>query len=231
MKLKHTVSMVAVGVGLASQAFAQDVGPVVPPTATNPNGMPGVPAGGDGAEKQMGEVGHFVVSADLNVSLSWSNISPPMGNSNSSTDITIAPSADYFVIPNISVGGNVVLGHGSSSQPNGTGGTTDVSTTTLGLGVRGGYHMPIAPKISFWPRLGLSYNHVGFSSGGSDSSQSAFTIFVYAPILFHPAPHFFVGIGPSISQDLTSSVSSGSMSADGDKTLRLALESTVGGWF
>ena len=89
------------------------------------------------------------------------------------------------------------------------------------MGPRVGYNVGINEQLSFWPKGGLVFSHS--SSSPDDSSDSRTGLEIYAPLLFHPAPHFFLGGGPGLSTDLSSS--------GGAKTTTIRLESVVGGWF
>jgi hypothetical protein len=55
----------------------------------------------------------------------------------------------------------------------------------------------------------------------SSHSGDAFTLNLFAPIMFHPAPHFFVGFGPFLDTDLSGS----------DKVTTYGAKLTIGGWF
>ena len=51
------------------------------------------------------------------------------------------------------------------------------------------------------------------------------------PFLYAPAPHFFLGGGPLFRTDLSSSVSSGNVSGDGEKLTAFGVSFLVGGYF
>ena len=87
----------------------------------------------------------------------------------------------------------------------------DTSTTTIGLLPRIGYNFPIGPTASIWPRASLAYLHCSYSSTGGAYSTSNYTVsfIAFVPVLFQPAPHFFIGGGPYLSTDLVSKYDSG----------------------
>jgi hypothetical protein len=132
----------------------------------------------------------------------------------------VQPSLDYFVIPNVSVGGALSITHGSLG-----GSTGDV--TGIGILVRGGYNLHLAPMISLWPQLQLGYLHESFSGGGMSTSGYTIPLQIFAPFLVHVTTHLFVGIGPAFSTDLVSKV----QSQDASKTTDIGIESVVGGYF
>jgi hypothetical protein len=146
-------------------------------------------------------------------------------NGGSGTEFTLAPAADYFVIENLSIGGNVVVGvlspaHGS----NGSG----PSETIFGIAPRVGYNVPIGDSVSFWPKLFFAYTSASESNPSASANMSA--IGVYAPFMFRPAPHFFLGIGPNFSTQLSSNETVGNLSTSGAKVTQVGLQATIGGW-
>jgi hypothetical protein len=162
-----------------------------------------------------GRQGQVAVSSDFALSVSTTSHS----GGGSSTDVVLAPALDYFVIDNLSVGGQLSLTWSKNGDWHGTG---------FGLAPRVGYDVPFADQLSFWPHLALFY--AGFSDS-NDTSSTKIGVTVYAPLLLHPAQHFFIGLGPRVSTDLSSRASSHGLSGDGDKQTSIALTSTVGGWF
>ena len=140
------------------------------------------------------------------------------GNGGSTTNVNITPALDYFVAPNLSIGGQLGFQHQSFSTPG-----SNVSEVGSGfvVGVRGGLNVPLAPALSLWPRLSLTY--LSLSGGGFTNSWVPLTIFV--PLLWHPASHFFLGGGPVFSTELSNSYESNGLSVDGGKT------TVVGGYF
>jgi opacity protein-like surface antigen len=122
--------------------------------------------------------------------------------------LQLAPAADYFLAAHISVGAIVRYGHTS-------GGGNTPGSDTFGLTARAGYAFGINERFGVWPLGGLS---VGHSSAGHTSSTST-SVILYAPFMFHPAPHFFVGLGPSFRLKL---------SGDGNQ---FGIDSMLGGWF
>jgi hypothetical protein len=174
----------------------------------------------------LGAVGQIAISDDLSV-MAWSASQSFMGQSTKSTKILVQPAIDVFLAPNLSIGGQLQLGR-NSSNANG-----DTSSTTIGLLPRIGYNFPIGPTASLWPRASLAYLHYSYDSTGGAYSNSNYTISftVSVPVLFQPAPHFFIGGGPFLWTDLVSKYDSGGVSGDTFKTTKFGLQSMVGGYF
>ena len=119
------------------------------------------------------------------------------------------PALDYFLQPNVSVGGNVVVDTGGGSS-------------TVGLGARAGYHVALSDLVSLWPLVGLSFSHTSVNNGPSTSMT---TLDINVPFLFHLVPHFLLGVGPFFSLPLTKS---GAMA---NKDPSYGLTALVGGYF
>jgi hypothetical protein len=131
----------------------------------------------------------------------------------SAWELQLQPALDYFLTPRFSVGGLVRYGHISGGA--GTGANDD-GTNLFSIGARGGAHFGITSQFSVWPMAGLIFD---WRSVNHDSSTNTW-LALWAPVLFHPAGHFFVGLGPSFQLGLT-----------GDGANQLGIDSMLGGWF
>ncbi|MES1208682.1 MAG: hypothetical protein ABUS79_22315 [Pseudomonadota bacterium] len=192
-----------------------------PETAPASNPM----SGGTGA---FGSQGQIAVSVDLPMTneapqFAIYHHSVSMGGP-STTSINIQPSLDYFVAPNISVGGQIGIQHGSADLFGGSG--TDTATA-FGLEVRGGYNLALNDMFSIWPHIGIAYEHVSISSGGNSATGYVIPLVVSVPILWHPASHFFLGLAPSLRTDLVAKIAGN----DIGKTTDVGLTAVVGGYF
>jgi hypothetical protein len=135
----------------------------------------------------------------------------------------LAPGVLYFVIDNLGVGGNVVLG---VSKPE----NRDASTQ-FGIGPEVAYHLKFNHTWSLLPQGSLDFlrNSFGGANGFSGTTFTTFTLQLFAPVLYRVS-HFFVGFGPFLNADLYSSQSQGNRSTSADKTVTIGLQSTIGGW-
>jgi len=201
------------------------------PPAAAPPPVANSSESGDAASA-FGHTGQIVLGADLPLGTTSSQVSlvhqSYSMSAGSGTTLTLAPSADYFIVPNVSLGGGVAIAYQSFSPG---GGGASSSLVVFGLQARAGINIPLTPALSLWPRGGLGYGHGSTSSNGTDVSSSAIDFFVFAPVVWHPATHFFVGLGPVLATELTSSVSAGGASADQPKLTSLGLQSMIGGYF
>ena len=203
----------------------------IPALAQEP---PAAPAPNRSAMGDFGSAGQIAISVDLPFTAGAPQLSiiheSRSNGGGSQTAISIAPAADYFIIPNLSIGGIIGVATGTTFVDAGVV-TISGDTTTFIIGPRIGYVLRLTDQLSFWPRLGIEYLHESISTGGNDVSGSKVPLIVDAPVLWHPAPHFFVGAGLLFSTDLSSSVSSGNLSMDASKTTRIGLEAMIGGYF
>lgn len=156
-----------------------------------------------------GHVNQLVIAQDLAFNLS-TDIND---DASDSLAFTLSPAADYFIQENLSLGAFLTIDHEFREGEN---------PTTLAVGVRAGYNIPVAENASLWPRVGFAIANrdeatLGAGSTGGDTSAE---LSINAPVLFHPANHFFVGFGPAVTFRIGG--------ADG---IGLALTSLVGGYF
>jgi hypothetical protein len=122
----------------------------------------------------------------------------------------IHPSFDYFVVDAFSVGmsGGFGLAWSSSSDSN--------AAILLSLGLRLAVNLPLGDKLSVWPLLENSATFVDGAGG------SVLTTTLVAPLLIHPATHFFIGAGPYVRS--VRGIGGGSNGSGGVATV-------IGGWW
>jgi hypothetical protein len=207
-----------------------DIPPVPPgpPVQPGPPGAPplvaGAPAVPPAAGAGLGELGQLAISDDLQVSAIRDTSSRTGVPTASLTSVQLAPALDFFVAPNVSVGGQLRIGF-ISSDPGG--GTPSTDTTVIGLLPRVGYVVPFSPTSYLWPRAGIGYVHTSTGSSGQTSvGQYRVPLEIFVPVIFQPVPHFFIGGGIRVATDLVSKVES----VDGYKTTEIGLLSTIGGY-
>jgi len=160
-----------------------------------------------------GERGQLTISSDAGLSISNTSTS---GVDGSSTNLTLRPAVDYFVLNNVSVGGFVGLDYTTAGGAH---------TTTFAIGPRVGYNLAFSELFSFWPKLGFSYSSSSASGnvtvpGAPSADGNHLALNVFAPVMFHPVQHFFLGFGPALDTDLT---------GDAKQTI-IAGRLTIGGW-
>ena len=117
----------------------------------------------------------------------------------------------------------------------------DSSAITYGIGVAVGVNVPLGDWVSFWPRVfggvwtesitqspvprAFSLSRDGITLPQGDYRETALWFEIYAPLLIHPAPHFFVGFGPDFFIDLVHDVG-----PTENRRTYWGATSLVGGW-
>lgn len=197
-------------VALAGSVSAQEPDPDPPERkAALPEVDPDSPSGIFGIR------GQVAISSDAGLYIQNTSTT---GAEDSSTVLVLRPAFDYFLMDNLSLGG--FLGIEYQSVPTG-------QTTTWAIGPRIGYNIPVSSRFSFWPKAGFSFastsQSVDQSPGdpeGESVSSTSLALNLFAPVMFHPVQHFFLGFGPALDVDLTGDV----------KTTVIAGRLTIGGW-
>ncbi len=119
---------------------------------------------------------------------------------------------DAFVINGLSVGGALGFFYLSDQDED--------SATGFLLAPRIGYALAVAPRVSIWPRAGVTYWHISNnpSGTGTDTSSSAVAVTVEVPITILLAPRVGFTIGPTVDVGVggstSASVGGTSVSAD-----------------
>ena len=169
-----------------------------------------------------GDQGQLAISTDANLGLTGSAYTNQPG---STFTLLLQPGADYFVIPNLSIGGLLLYEHLGSSE----GGTTS-SSDSFGIGPRVGYNVRLSDSFSLWPRASFTFVTTSNSQGNQSFSNNTTEVGLFVPVLFHPAQHFFLGVGPILSVELSDSNSQNGISVDGGKATTYGIAFTLGGW-
>lgn len=157
-----------------------------------------------------GNPGQVAISGDFNIQFTHET-------EGETSTLELAPAIDYFIAPQISLGGHVLFGYANFGSGRG-------SASAIGFGPRIGFNLPLGPMFSLYPRLGFSYEHFTRSAGGMSQSKNFLGVSAYAPFLFHPVQHFFIGLGPRLGGNIAGGDSF-------DRFLVIELLSTVGGYF
>jgi hypothetical protein len=185
------LALMALLVGFPATSFAQ----VPDPTVDT----------GGGPTHTFAHKGQLAISSDA--ALELSHTSP-----GDSTKITLQPAVDYFVIENLSVGGFIGLVYTTAE-----GG----SSTRFSIGPRIGYNFRLTDLVSVWPKVGFAFATTSTDPDvGEGTSSTGIALNLFAPIMFHPATHFFAGFGPFLDTDLSGD----------DKVTVFGLKLTLGGW-
>ena len=208
-----SLSTVPAILALALPAAAQDADDDDDDDVNVSTREPALPAvRSDSPSGRFGEKGQKAVSSDAGLSLSNTSIS---GVDGSTTSLVLRPAVDWFFTDSISLGGFVGVEYNS---------TQGSSSTVISLGPRLGYNLPLSERLSLWPKLGFSLASTSFEddtiAGDDEESNTSVQLNLFAPLMFHPVQHFFLGLGPALDQDLSGDA----------KATTIAVRLTLGGW-
>ncbi|HZL17398.1 MAG TPA: hypothetical protein VFG23_06605 [Polyangia bacterium] len=195
-KLTSAALLTLALVTVPRMAQAQDT--PAPPPPSGGSGFAPVAALGGG----FGGTGQWVFSMETADPGSGSFF---IHGSNGNATISLNPAVDAFIASNVSVGGSVTFTHDSSGA----------GSTSIGIGARAGYNLNITGQIGFWPSLRLFAEHQNVDHNGSSASSFG----VFAPFLYHPTPHFFLGAGPDFNLGLS-----------GGSYKEYGIDFIIGGW-
>jgi hypothetical protein len=108
---------------------------------------------------------------------------------------------DAFVTQGLSVGGALGFFYLSDQDED--------STTGFLLAPRIGYALPVGPRVSIWPRAGVTYWHISSNPSGTDTeaSASAVAVTVEVPVTILLAPRVAFMIGPTVDVGVGGSTS------------------------
>jgi hypothetical protein len=147
------------------------------------------------------------------------------------TNFWIAPSADFFVIDHLSVGGLVEVSTTSSSidvKPTANGATTTFtlpSTTNVTLIPRVGWLFPITERFGIWPRGGIGYASrqtlTRPDTNGQRDSYSSAVIDIDCGFLFRVNDSWFFRAAPEVTFGLggTHSIGNNNATTSADASL------------
>ena len=172
-----------------------------------------MPSSAQSTAPPFGSQGEFVVSGSSVMAISWRwwDTSDAWAYA-----LTIAPAADLFVFRNVSIGASLHFGYADTYAYGADGSFVETESTTLSGAVRAGVNVPIAKAVSWYPQLaaglefveseehlirGQSLSVATSALGYPSSTQLGPWVELFAPLLFHPEPHFFLGAGPDFFHD------------------------------
>jgi len=147
--------------------------------------------------------------------------------STSYTSFWVAPSADFFPIDHLSIGGLIELSLTSSSFDNKQTPTSAVqtislpTTTNFTILPRVGWMFPIGDRVGIWPRVGAGYASRQTASSRDPNDKTTFSGFVLdadVSLIIRVNETFFVNLTPEFtflpgSASVTNGVLTSSVSA------------------
>jgi hypothetical protein len=173
--------------------------------------------------QDFGGKGVIAVTANLSglVELSQDRF---LGRTHDKWDLALYLSGDYFIADQLSIGAAVGFGNQD---------VTSIANYTIHsfiLSASMGYNLWLSPALSWWPRVEptVSREWTDGSSGPGiileSFSSTRVDAIATAPLLWHAAPHLFVGFGPRAVINLWDT------RTDYTTVFRLQLGLSIGGW-
>lgn len=184
-------------------------------------------------QPRFGAPGVVVLSGDTSFNFGFATYS---GESEAKRAyVSFQPGFDVFVVRNFSVGASISVQH-TFARGYAETGLFDYFYTSLAVGPRFGYAIPLGRWLSLYPRVNLSVAYTSSVSKGvsldyvptvlNGSTVDPY-LFVFVPLLFHPTSSFFVGAGPSFYQDFGGK--RGNIDLDEQSSINFRM--IVGGYF
>ncbi len=185
--------------------------------------------------QRFGDAGQLVLSNDLELSVTSLTYA---GTDSTSRNVAIGGSIDYFVIDHVSlgIGANVASSYSKGIDP-----TTSVAVTfshsDVSFAPRLGLDLPLGSAFSIYPQFELAVGHEVYDETSAASedkyAQDTVSVSLFVPLLAHPAPHVFIGFGPTAYHDLSSSISYPNPLAPSvqNRETTFGLGTILGGWF
>jgi hypothetical protein len=160
------------------------------------------------AVRPFGSAHDFVINNAVVLQGFWTGYD---GTNSRTKAFTIQPGLDFFVVAHLSVGISLLGTYDSGTGIDST--TTrpvSYSTHSLSAAPRIGVDIPLGKYASLWPAASIGFGLESYSeseaTSSNDSNETYVWVGLYAPVLVHLAPHFYVGFGPSVSADLSRSI-------------------------
>jgi len=136
------------------------------------------------------------------------------GNDSSSSSYTVTPSVDFFFADHMAIGVSASVSSTNSVSHRPDGSTVTYDGSSVGIGPRFGVEIPFGTRLSLFPRVrvGVAYEETRLTMRGASpsvrnptngSEDTVTFVGLSVPLLVHAAPHFFVGWGPWVYQELS----------------------------
>jgi hypothetical protein len=157
---------------------------------------------------RFGSVYDVVISNDIALQGSLTSYA---GSNSTGKGFALTPGVDVFVVEHLSVGITASATYSSSTGIDSTtGNRVSFSHPAYGIAPRIGADIPLGAHASLWPSFSVGFGEGSYTEGearsSNDQSESYVWISLYVPVLVHPVSHLFIGFGPSVSQDLSHSI-------------------------
>lgn len=161
-------------------------------------------------------------------------VKPEGGETDSRTYFYLNPRIHYFIVHNISIGGEILFARAAGEAG-------DSTRTGWGFMPKLGFDLLLGEKFSFYPQAGLGYRRITWSSRipgvagvpaqEIDVGESWIFADVDVPLFYHPVPNLAIGVGPQFTFTLAQWRKSGDAEQDLTTTSFRWLTAHLMGWF
>jgi len=186
------------------------------------------PTAAESGDAPFGKRGQLALGLATDAALSHASDS---ASKYSETAAVLSPSADYFVLDNVSIGIHAFISRsrGNLLDPNDT--PTDSASTSIGVGPRVGSNVPIVKWSSLWPQVELGYGRLSTKlssrEGTNQHSRSRVWLRLSAPVLVNVTSHFLLGAGPYFFHEISNTDQYGTE----NKAESVGVSLLMVGWF
>jgi hypothetical protein len=183
------------------------------------------------ASKVFGDARELVITNEEVVA---GNYTTYAGTGASAASLSATVGVDYFVVSHVSFGAFVFgsYNHTVGFEPSGVEVTS--TTTSFGGGPRLGVNVPLGRWVSLFPRVLFGFGPRSYDekTGTSENAPAELVAWLglSLPLLVHPAPHVFVGFGPTLSRDLWHAVSYPGQPSTQNSETTVGAGLVVGAW-
>jgi hypothetical protein len=164
---------------------------------------------------QFGERGQFAILFDPTLFLTSTSYT----NSSASVfSVGFEPSIEYFIARNVSVGVELDISYSNTKGYGADFSLVQTKRTHYGGAVHFGVNVPFGAAFSIYPMLEFGLHRIdqtetlvsgsSLSIAASPTGSPTYSVVgpwgeFLLPLLYHPVPHFFVGIAPSVYHDFS----------------------------
>ena len=227
-----------VGAGLVVGGYWGGAAPEAPAQADGPGGPQPPPdrfatqePSAPPSVHRLGDRGQLLLTNELGAGVSYASFA---GSTASTTSGALYVGVDYFPVTSFSLGLSVAGSFTNANSVDASGNTITINDSSFGPVVQLGVVLRIAGPVSLYPRayLGFAFGGESEKSATAQDTYNTTEVYVtgYVPVVVQLAPHFFAGLGPSASRDLSNTATFPNGQQGSNPATKLGGGAILGGW-